>query len=270
MNSITNCPACQTQFIVTEDQLNQHNGKVRCGHCLHVFNARDELVELNIQTKANLTSVAEIDATEEAIAPVAEIINMHVASTLDADDIVNKSLIKDSQDSYFNDTDNKSTTKNFIPTWLIGLFSLVLLIMAITQSVYFLRTDIASYYPNTKTYLVQVCKKIGCRIDLPKKIDLIVIDDSDMQEDADHVGLIHLSSTLINQASFNQAYPNIELTLTDIEDTPKLRRIFKPNEYLPDHADIAKGLAAGEEVKVKLSITAQGGAVAGYRVFVSY
>lgn len=272
MSSITNCPACQTQFIVTEGQLNQHNGKVRCGHCLHVFNARDELVESNIQTKANLASVDEIDATEEVVAPVAEIIHIHEASTLDndADDIVNKALIKDSQDSYFNKFNNKSKTKNFAPTWLIGLFSFVLLIIAIAQSVYFLRTDIATYYPNTKTYLVQACKKIGCSIDLPKKIDLIVIDDSDMQEDANHVGLIHLSSTLINQASFNQAYPNIELTLTDIEDTPQLRRIFKPNEYLPDQADIAKGLAAGEEVKVKLSVTAQGDAVAGYRVFVSY
>jgi hypothetical protein len=152
----------------------------------------------------------------------------------------------------------------------MGIFALVLLLTAIAQSIYYFRSEIAIYYPKIKPYLVQACEKIGCSIALPKKIDLIVIDDSDMQEDANYEGLIRLSSTLINQANFNQAYPNIELTLTDIEDIPKLRRIFKPDEYLPNHADIVKGLAAGEEVKVNLAITAQGEAVAGYRVFVSY
>jgi hypothetical protein len=117
---------------------------------------------------------------------------------------------------------------------------------------------------------VQVCEKIGCSIDLPKKIEFILIDDSDIQEDAEHAGVMRLSTTLINQAGFYQAYPNLELTLTDVEDKPKLRRIFKPIEYLPAKTDIALGLAAGAVVKVKLAMTSQGIAVAGYRVFVSY
>ncbi|MDP3088497.1 MAG: DUF3426 domain-containing protein [Methylotenera sp.] len=264
MSAITNCPACQTQFVVTEEQLNQHNGKVRCGHCLHVFNAKDELVESITESETN-SEITDDDVTTEIIVQPETLI-----LDSDADDIVSRALSKDSQDSYFNAENNEIKSTSAAVAWLMGLFALTLLLAAIAQSIYFFRTELAVYYPKTKNSLVQACEKIGCTIDLPKKIDLIVIDDSDMQEDANYVGLIHLSSTLINQANFNQAYPNIELTLTDIDDIPKLRRKFKPNEYLPSTVDIAKGLTPGEEVKVKLAITAQGTAVAGYRVFVSY
>jgi len=264
MSAITNCPACQTQFVVTEEQLNQHNGKVRCGQCLHVFNAKDELVESIAESKT-IPETANDDVTSE-ISEQPETLVLDI----DADDIVSKALSKDSQDSYFNAGNNKIKSTSSAATWLMSVFALTLLLAAIVQSIYFYRTELSVYYPKTKNYLVQACENIGCRIDLPKKIDLIVIDDSDMQEDANYVGLIHLSSTLINQANFNQAYPNIELTLTDIDDTPKLRRKFTPNEYLPSTVDIAKGLIPGEEVKVKLAITAKGTAVAGYRVFVSY
>ena len=39
----TRCPACQTVFRVSSEQLHVREGKVRCGHCRHVFNALDTL-----------------------------------------------------------------------------------------------------------------------------------------------------------------------------------------------------------------------------------
>ncbi|GAA5783889.1 DUF3426 domain-containing protein [Chitiniphilus shinanonensis] len=40
MNHVTRCPNCRTAFKVSEDQLAAHGGKVRCGKCAFVFNAR--------------------------------------------------------------------------------------------------------------------------------------------------------------------------------------------------------------------------------------
>jgi len=74
----------------------------------------------------------------------------------------------------------------------------------------------------------------------------------------------------VSQAKYYLAYPNIELTLTDIEDKPKLRRIFKPEEYLPAHNDVANGIPPGSEVKINLAIMAQGHSLAGYRVLLTY
>ncbi|MEI8362750.1 MAG: DUF3426 domain-containing protein [Betaproteobacteria bacterium] len=258
MQSITHCPACQTQFVVTEEQLNQHNGTVRCGHCLHVFNATEHLVGADSVIENN-SAITESAVTEEiiaaAITPIAEFAN-------------EAQLIE----TKYYDENLAETAKSppKISAALLWLLVALLVLTAAAQSLYFLRHQIAIYYPNAKPLLVQACKFIGCLVDLPQKIELIVIDDSDIQEDADHIGLMRLSSTLINQAGFNQAYPNLELTLTDVEDKPILRRIFKPIEYLPASSNIDIGLAPGEEVKVKLAITTQGVTVAGYRVFVSY
>ncbi|WP_372972211.1 DUF3426 domain-containing protein [Marinobacter sp.] len=37
---LTRCPHCDTRFRVTGEQLNIADGKVRCGHCMEVFDAR--------------------------------------------------------------------------------------------------------------------------------------------------------------------------------------------------------------------------------------
>ncbi|MEO6118858.1 MAG: DUF3426 domain-containing protein [Methylotenera sp.] len=296
MSSITNCPSCQTQFVVTDEQLHQHNGKVRCGNCLNVFDATQQIVQLDTQYDTDLTTAdntisddVKFDESPSKEAPLYEIESPVVSNEIFAQEVESNekdvnlktseaaitASIHDNQPSIFDDLAGKSKLKakksrNKPRTWLVLLLAIVLLVIAVAQSIYFLRSEIAIYYPNVKPYLVETCKQLGCTIDLPKKIELIVIDDSDIQEDPDHLGLMRLSSTLINQAGFNQAYPNLELTLTDINDKPKLRRIFKPSEYLAANTNIANGLAAGEEVKVKLAITTQGETVAGYRVFVTY
>ncbi len=261
MRAVTHCPACQTEFFVTDEQLNKHDGKVRCGQCLHVFDARAEIVQPTeaLEDDAPIPSAENVAAVPDAELP-----------TRPAED----DFIGDYQLSNFDDLADKSKLKSSRqrkPRPVLWAFLILLLVIAaLAQSVYFLRSEIAIYYPNFKPYLVKACVQLRCTVELPKKIEFIVIDDSDIQEDAEYKGLMRLSSTLINQATFTQAYPKIELTLTDVEDKPKLRRIFNPSEYLPEHTDIGRGLAPSEEVKIRLAMTTQGESVAGYRVYVSY
>lgn len=44
MDGITLCPHCNTRFRITAAQLDAHHGMVRCGHCLHIFDARPEFL----------------------------------------------------------------------------------------------------------------------------------------------------------------------------------------------------------------------------------
>lgn len=153
---------------------------------------------------------------------------------------------------------------------LIFLFVVVLIALSLAQTAYFLRSDIAARWPQARPYLEQACELIRCKVELPKNANLIAIDDSDLQEDADRLGLIHLSSTLINNAEFSQAYPLLELTLTDTNDKPLLRRTFKPEEYLAAGTDIKRGFSAKEEISIKLSLLVSEETVSGYRLFVTY
>ena len=56
---LTRCPACETRFRVTAEQLKARSGRVRCGACQHVFNALDSLIEEPMLVIAPLTPEAQ-------------------------------------------------------------------------------------------------------------------------------------------------------------------------------------------------------------------
>ena len=58
----TSCPACQTTFRVSQDQLGLRRGLVRCGQCNAVFNAYDTLLPELAEPPAD--SLPEIQAAE--------------------------------------------------------------------------------------------------------------------------------------------------------------------------------------------------------------
>jgi len=284
---VTSCPACTASFYVTAEQLSAYRGEVRCGKCRHVFNALDRLSEPSEDysmpktgTEPDLEAISETPAEQhEETAEISEhILNAPVAdSTIAVFNVADFSTKPSSAaDSPKIVADVASKTKLNRPNkrklsvWLLVLLALVLALLAVAQTAYYMRTQAVAQWPALKPHFDKACKFLDCTVELPKQIELLAIDDSDLQEDAKHQGLIHLSSAIINNATFVQAYPLLELTLTDTHDKPVLRHAFTPREYLPAGIDISKGLAAGEEIHIKLALTANGEAVAGYRVFVTY
>lgn len=51
-SKVTQCPKCQTSFRVTDAQLKIANGAVRCGSCLHIFDAPDHWLNTPSAVKA--------------------------------------------------------------------------------------------------------------------------------------------------------------------------------------------------------------------------
>lgn len=256
MSLITACPACSTSFFVTTEQLNAHHGDVRCGKCSHVFNALDRL--------------GEVDT-----APIPEVISQEKPAPVAAKPAADISAPRIETPEIFGEVASRSKipgTSKRKPkaVWPYYLFAAGLLLIGCLQVLYFLRTPIATQWPEAKPLLAQACALAGCTVELPKKIELLIIDDSDLQEDAEHEGVIRLNTVLINNAAFAQAYPLLELTLTDHNDRPVLRRAFMAQEYMAKDTDIAAGIGAGEELQIKLALTSGEVEVSGYRVFVAY
>jgi len=96
------------------------------------------------------------------------------------------------------------------------------------------------------------------------------IEASDLQADAAHKGLLTLSATIRNRAPYPLAYPYIELTLSDTQDRPVVRRAFAPSEYISGAADPEIGIAGNTELPVKLFIDASATTQAGYQVYLFY
>ena len=66
MRVITHRPACQTQFFATEQQLNQHDGKVRCGQCMQVFDARAQMLNISDEHQENVSVSEALDDLSKA------------------------------------------------------------------------------------------------------------------------------------------------------------------------------------------------------------
>lgn len=146
----------------------------------------------------------------------------------------------------------------------------LLLGLAAGQAVYFLRTEIAAHFPQTMPWLITACDRLHCTVELPRQADLLSIEDSDLQDDPEHAGALVLVSSLYNRAPYAQAYPLLELTLTDTFDKPVLRRTLAPLEYLPENTGLTAGIPAGGEINVRLNLGVTGTKPAGYRLYVKY
>lgn len=74
---ITQCPRCQTRFRVTAEQLETADGRVRCGACLAVFQAREALAETeasageSMPPQAEAVSDARVDTAADSLSELA-------------------------------------------------------------------------------------------------------------------------------------------------------------------------------------------------------
>jgi predicted Zn finger-like uncharacterized protein len=281
MPLITSCPECNTQFIVKKEQLKAYDGKVRCGTCNHVFNANEYLVKpekpkkvpaKTTKTTKTTTPAESEDTTEHIEINSPSFLENAFPEASASDSQINQQTEVESpsvvQDLSIDTKFNKKKKTKF--NWLLFTLCIALFLGLLAQLTYFLRTEISANYPQTKPWLAIACQHIGCTVSLPTKIDLLTIDDSDMQEHVEYENVLQFTSTLVNHANFAQAYPNIELTLTNTDDEPVLRRRFNASDYLSNQVNQKDGMAPKEEVRIKLNINTADVAVAGYRVSLTY
>jgi len=149
--------------------------------------------------------------------------------------------------------------------WAAGA-GLLALALALQITVAF-RTEIAKHHPDWRPTLESACRSFGCVVEMPRDADLVSIVSSELNPESDKSRL-HLEAHLKNRADYPQAYPYLELTLTDVRDQPVIRRVFEPKDYLP--ADAPPDFRAGTEITVKLLLDVGETSASGYRVYVFY
>ena len=154
-----------------------------------------------------------------------------------------------------------------------GLFTFAALLLVVAlagQLVFRFRSEIAITLPSLRPALELLCRAVDADLPLPRHVELVSIETSDLQSDPARGNLLVLNATLRNRANYGQAYPALELTLTDTQDGAIARRVFAPAEYLPAKIPAGQPFAANAEVAVRLWIEANEISAAGYRLYVFY
>jgi predicted Zn finger-like uncharacterized protein len=280
MSDITQCPECATRFKVSEEQLAAHDGLVRCGRCHQVFNAREHLqdeepspqLSLPIEEQAVTGSAPETETLSPPDAALAEV----VAET-DLTPIPNVPGLEEEALTLAQQVEVIEELTEEIPApaprknhWLGITAAALLSITLVAQAVYFYRVELAAHLPGLKPLVIQYCDLLGCTVELPHQADLMSIESSELESDRVQSNLVTLHALLHNRAPYAQAYPNLELTLTDMQDAAIARRVFQPSDYLKAGDEMQKGLAANRELALALRIDTTDLKPAGYRLFLFY
>jgi predicted Zn finger-like uncharacterized protein len=302
----TRCPKCHTIFRITQEQIGAHAGKVRCGKCRAVFNALDDLIGERLpavspapepmfvddspQTITEFVSPApapkpqapaspqdswigddsgdgvEFDRFEPRVSPPSEDIRIEPAAD-PLDEAPAPEIGGEWLEGFL-----APSAKNFAekPRWPFRLAAAALATLFAGQALFHFRGELAIAMPSLRPALETLSLALGDPLPLPRHADLVSIEASDLQADPARGNLLMLNATLRNKARYGQAWPSLELSLTDTQDTVIARRIFAPQDYLPAKSAADPVFSGDSDFAVRLWIETLNLGAAGYRLFVFY
>ena len=146
---------------------------------------------------------------------------------------------------------------------ILALAALLVLQVAVQD-----RDRLAASQPALRPWLAMLCSSLDCRISPQRRIDAIAIESSSFNQlrgDA-----YRLQVTLRNQGTTEVAMPSLELTLTDGQDRPVVRRVLMPAELGTNPGVIAPASEWSSSLAFAVADSALAGKIAGYRLLAFY
>ncbi len=241
----TQCPECHTVFAVTEQQLDAREGVVRCGQCAAIFQADahllDALPERHPQPEQAPAAFHKVPGTEDKEERPAD-----TASSL-----IEHPLRR------------KPQRRGRSLLWAFG--NCVLLIALIGQYVFIYRGDLAQE-PKLEPWLTQACEFLDCEIPPLQDVSKIELVEVEVAPHPKFDKALRIRMSLVNQAAFVQAYPLMEISLTNTSGVVLGRRTFSPKEYLEKPQKTEEGMVPNIAASALLEITQPDDSAVGYEI----
>ena len=228
----TQCPDCLTIYLITPETLAQARGSVACSHCTAIFDALRTLSEnlpVGIQRLAlHDSGIAVPKLSLPVMRPVA------IAATKRVDP------------TRTPPTPEFARAHRAPPgapgwIWKTGLALLAPLLLA--QVAWGQRNELLQN-PVSRSWIERGCVFLHCTLPLAREADSFVLLSRDVRPHPSVPNALIISATLRNDADVTQAFPTVEITLTDLDEQRIAMRRFKPAEYLGDARTLNSGLAA--------------------------
>jgi len=143
-----------------------------------------------------------------------------------------------------------------------SLLIVLLLAIMVGQVMYFKRAELMKY-PQVVPALEAMCSvlsqyQVPCDLPLPKNLEAISMEEREVRSHPNTPNALLISAKIVNRADFEQPYPLLELSFSDMNQKLIARRTFKPKEYLGKEVDTTKGMPIDVPVRVVLEIVDPG------------
>jgi predicted Zn finger-like uncharacterized protein len=232
------CPECLTIFKLTGAELAATLGSVRCGHCNAIFDAlrtvTDDLPPEPIGTlDAHPSHVTPPQLGLPVFRP-----NPGQAALFDADDRP-RAPERPLTPSF---TRRRRERKRRNGLWIAG--SLVLM-LTLGGEIAWAERGLWSDDARVRAWLDPACAKLACTLPPRRDASKLELVSRDIRPHPSVPGALIISASVRNDADFAQAFPIVEITLSDLDETRIAMRRFKPREYVSDARTLSQGLAPG-------------------------
>jgi len=236
----TQCPECLTIYKIAAATLAESHGSVRCGHCNAVFDALRTLAEqLPSEQVQRLVASAGGGSPPQLSVPAMRPAVGQQTSLFDPDERPARAR-RGSTPAFARARRTRTAER----TWLWTLGAAVLLLSLCAQIGYAERAMVLAD-ARARPWLDRICDTFGCRLPLRRDPARLQLLSRDIRPHPSVAKALIISATLRNDAEFAQAFPAVEISLSDLDENRIAMRRFQPQEYLGDMHSAAGGLAPG-------------------------
>lgn len=270
----TRCPQCHTVFVVQPAQLTARDGLVRCGRCMTVFNAQESRVEKAADSTPPSTATTQrkpakkTAGKEKPVAGRKTVAKETPNPTQRRKKTTTPQATPPEPDSasplQLTLPGLASRLQTRLPFWILG--NLLLFSVLLAQGIYFYGSDLARLTPSLKPALAGACQVMGCTLTPPQDINLIDLVEARVAPHPKFNKALRIRATLVNRASFAQAFPTMEVTLSDNSGQVIARRAFKPAEYLEKSRTENELMPPNVAIPVLLDVTHPDNRALGYEI----
>jgi predicted Zn finger-like uncharacterized protein len=249
----TRCPGCHIVHPVNASLLAQGAGKYRCGKCNQINNALESLFD-EWPDSGDHPPVAgklpvlgfhlDLEAAKQARLSPAE------ASSFTAE-------------AGGEDQGTGRTKKMLKAAWITT--AIVLLILVTFYLAEFFQQPLLD-----SSIVRNVLVKTGLKEASPtapfRNLDQVQLLSRDMRSHPTRPDALSLNLTIVNRAPRSQAFPKLEVILLDSSGQTLISRLFEPDEYLAEGADIETGMTPQAYLHINLDLADPGRQAVGFEL----
>ena len=216
-------------------------GKFRCGKCQKIGNALEALFDEWPEAKdqgARPGAVPELSLTLPAT-PETE----SNGETEAADSPRRKRLVR--------------------VLWLVSALVLAVIITLNVLRFFYQPQDDSPWLQST---LIQLGLKQAAPEPPTHKPGQIELLNREMKPHPFRPGVLLLTATIVNRAAERQAYPDIDVTLLDLQGRQLERQLFKPGDYLSSSAELRSGMSPQAYLTFSLEMLDPGDGATGFEL----
>ncbi|GMU44759.1 MAG: DUF3426 domain-containing protein [Xanthomonadales bacterium PRO6] len=275
----TQCHRCLTVYRLQAEVLARARGQFRCGHCGAVFDGLERLIEHLPEASFHELPHADASATPvvlnmPAMRPAPRQSPLFAAPAAEHDPHEHMPSLSARREArlpgdFLHDRADRgrgAPARDQVPEmrappriegasrraaalrpstnagWWLGSLLLAMLLgaqVAWAERAWLLEDS------RVRPWLDRFCDRVGCQLPMRSAVASIRLVSREVRPHPDAPQALLISASMINDASFVQRFPVVEVTLSDLGERAIARRRFQPAEYLADASSGVRGFPPG-------------------------